>query len=116
MKRSECNGNQRLMWDVVCREANTYIGGLENTLQDYGTETEEYKKAKAELQNFEEVRKYVAGMVYGSPEWKRLQNTHFITRDWLDTRIFNLTRVILKETSEYLSLDTKDLPAKIEDK
>jgi hypothetical protein len=104
-----------MMWNVVCREANLYIGGLENTLNDFGTATKEYKEAKADLMDFEGTRKYVAEQVYTSPEWKSLQNTHFITKAWLDTRIFNLTRKILKETREFIGMTIADIPARIED-
>ena len=104
-----------MMWNVVCREANLYIGGLENTLNDFGIATKEYKEAKADLLDFEGTRKYVAAQVYTSPEWKSLQNTHFITKAWLDTRIFNLTRKILKETREFLGMTIADIPARIED-
>lgn len=89
MKRSECNYNQRIMWSVVVREANLYIGGLENTLMDYDHRAKEYREAKAELMNFEEVRKFVEGQVYCSLEWKSLQSTHFVTRQFVDARIHN---------------------------
>ena len=115
MKRIECNMNQRRMWDAICREANTYIGGLENTLMDYERNTKEYKEAKAELLSFEDVRAYVASEVYNSPEWKYSENTHFITKKWLDARIHNLTRKALKDTLEYLGLSTEGIPARIED-
>ena len=115
MKRNDCNANQRLMWNVVCREANNYIGGLENTLMDYEPETEEYKQAKAELEDFDSVKEFVASEVLHSIEWEKMQNTHFITREWLDTRIFNLTRKILRGAREDLGMDTTNLPAKIED-
>ena len=110
MKLIECNRNQRTMWNVVCREANLYIGGLENTMQDYEENEKEYKDAKAELLDFESVRSYVASEVYHSPEWRKMDNTHFITKEWLDRRIHNLTRKILKETLELLGMSTEGLP------
>jgi hypothetical protein len=115
MKRIECNANQRLMWDVVCREANYFIGGLENTLYDYSEKDKEYKAAKAILLNFEDVRVYVSSEVYMSPEWKNMEHTHFITKKWLDTRIFNLTRKALKDTLENLCMSTNGLPERIKD-
>lgn len=115
MKRIECNMNQRRMWDVICREADTYIGGLENTLNDFTPRTKEYKKAKSELMDFEGIKTYVASEVYHSPEWKYLNNMHFVTKEWLDKRIHNLTRKILKETREFLGMSIDNLPSRMED-
>ncbi len=51
MKYNEMNERQKKVFRNVLGAANDYIGGLENTLEDYGKDTEEYKDAKATLEN-----------------------------------------------------------------
>lgn len=49
MKRSEMNAHERLAFDYVCSVMSELIGGLENALQDYDEDSEEYKNAYHDL-------------------------------------------------------------------
>lgn len=109
MKFAECNENQKRVWRMVQEETNNYIGGLENTMMDYEEGDEEYQKAKAELQNFEGIKKYIRSMVFGSREWRKIDNLHFVTTEWVEERIDRRVRKSLRETREYLGMDTTDL-------
>lgn len=45
--------HERVAYKLMKREYNDYIGGLENTLLDYGPDEEEYIAAKSDLANAE---------------------------------------------------------------
>lgn len=50
MKLSEMNKHQKSMYDLMNEATSEFIGGNENTLQDYEDDTEEYKMAKQFLE------------------------------------------------------------------
>ena len=109
MKYSDCNENQKRIWRMVVDETNAYIGGLENTLMDYEKEDDEYQKAEAELKDYNGILEYIRSMVFGSREWKHEENLHFVTKAWVEERIERRVKKSLRETREYLGMDTTDL-------
>jgi hypothetical protein len=109
MKRSECNYIQKRVWDLVVEEMNCYVGGLENTCMDYEKQEKEYKEAIKDIMDYEGCVAYVRSQVFGSWLWREVSETHFVTREWTETRIRNFVRKGLRSKREYLGLDTSDL-------
>lgn len=109
MKYANCNENQKRIWRAVVEETNTYIGGLENTMMDFGEDEPEYQEAEAELKNYQAILNYVRGEVFGSTEWRKQENLHFVTKAWVEERIERRVKKSLRETREYLGMDTADL-------
>lgn len=105
MTFAECNDNQKAMWRVVCREANMYIGGLENTTLDYPEDSDDYKNAINELKDTDGCIEYVMYEVFHSLEWERLSHLHFVTKEWVEERCRRLTKKILRESREELGIN-----------
>lgn len=55
MKLSECNTKQKKAFVNIKHAANDLLGGFENTLLDYSPEEDEYKRAKAILENHDKL-------------------------------------------------------------
>lgn len=53
MKLSECNARERKAFLNIKYASYDLIGGLENTMLDYSEDSEQYKRAKALLDNHE---------------------------------------------------------------
>lgn len=98
MKLSECNARQRKAWINIKNAANWELGGLENTLCDYAEDEQEYKEAKALLDNHEELVNYLyecaTTNIYteGSccfnktATQKELRDINFCGKEWLMAR------------------------------
>lgn len=62
MKVSEMNAREKKAFYNIKHAANDLLGGLENTLLDYSEDEEEYKSAKATLENHDLLVKELYGM------------------------------------------------------
>ena len=98
MKPSEMNQRERKAFYNIKHAANDLLGGLENTLLDYGKEEDEYKRAKALLANHEALVKELYEMattaIYGdgyccfnpATVKKELRDINFCGTEWLMER------------------------------
>lgn len=98
MKLSECNGRQRKVYLNVYHAANWIIGGLENTLEDFDKESEEYKNAEAQLNDHDELVKYIYSeaitniygdgvMCWGENIRSYLKDVRFCGKEWIMERV-----------------------------
>lgn len=98
MKLSECNARQRKAYINVYHACNWIVGGLENTMEDNGKDTEEYKDAEAQLKNrdalaeriYEEVITTVFNdgvMSCGANDERYLKDIRFCGKAWIMERI-----------------------------
>ena len=98
MKLSECNARQRKVYLNVYHAANWIIGGLENTLEDFEKESEEYKSAEAQLNDhqglvdniYNEAISNIYGdgyMQFGGDIKKYLKDVRFCGKAWIMERV-----------------------------
>lgn len=98
MKLSECNARERKAFINIKNAANWELGGLENTLYDYAEDEQEYKEAKALLDDHDALVNYLykcaTTTIYteGSccfnkaATQKELRDINFCGKDWLMAR------------------------------
>lgn len=97
MKLSECNAKQKKAYLNIYHAANWLIGGLENTMLDNLPDSEEYKNAKAALEDHEGLvnelyetaisEVYTDGAMYfGANARSFLKDVRFCGKDWLMAR------------------------------
>lgn len=98
MKLSEMNARQRKAFINIAHAANWILGGLENNLEDYSPEDEEYKEAKALLNDHnklvELLYKSATTQIYGEGSVcfnkatveKELRDINFCGKEWLMER------------------------------
>lgn len=98
MKVSEMNQRERKAFYNIKHAANALLGGLENTLLDYGKDEPEYKSAKAQLADHEglviELYRMATTGIYDEgyccfdPETikKELRDINFCGKRWLMER------------------------------
>lgn len=97
MKYADCNERQKKAFRNIAHAASWIIGGLENTLLDYGEETAEYKSAKAKLANHSGLVNeiYAAattdiytgdGVFFGAAAESCLKDIRFCGKEWLMER------------------------------
>lgn len=98
MKYSEMNVREKKAYRNIVNASNWLLGGLENTLQDYDENSEEYKRAKATLADHDELVNEVYQMattaIYGvgmvcfnkAAAQKELRDINFCGKEWLMER------------------------------
>jgi len=98
MKVSEMNQREKKAFYNIKHAANDLLGGLENTLLDYGQDDPEYKSAKAQLSDHEGLVTELYGMattaIYGegyccfnpATVEKELRDINFCGKAWLMER------------------------------
>ena len=98
MKVSEMNARQKKAFYNIKHAANDLLGGLENTMLDYAPDEEEYKSAKALLDDHEQLVKdlynaattaiYGEGFCCFNPATvqKELRDINFCGNEWLMER------------------------------
>lgn len=88
MKVSEMNINQRRVYTLCVEACNEYIGGWENARDDAEPDSEEWKQANYMLtQDHDTLVEWILSDVRSTPEWKKLENLHFVTIEWTKERI-----------------------------
>lgn len=89
VKFNELNDNQKKVYTLIQEETDNYIGGYENQLDDTEEGTEEYNEAYNVLHNTsrEEKIDYIMGEVRCSSFWRKNENLHFVTLEWVKERI-----------------------------
>lgn len=98
MKTSEMNTRQKRAFFNIKYAAYWHIGGLENTLQDYAEDSDEYKAAKAELADHDGLVAtiyqmattdiYAEGACYfGNAPASYLRDIRFCGKEWLMERV-----------------------------
>lgn len=98
MKYSECNERQKKAFRNIKFAADWIIGGLENTLLDEPEDSEEYKSAKAQLDDHEALVDeiynaaitdiYEEGSVaFGGNAERTLRDIRFCGKEWLMERV-----------------------------
>ena len=94
MKLSECNARQKNAYLNIYHAANWLLGGLENVLQDYTPDSEEYKSAKATLEDHEGLVNQLydmaitdiydeGSMAFGAGVKSYLRDVRFCGKEWL---------------------------------
>ena len=97
MKYSEMNYRQKKAYANIYHALNWLLGGLENTLQDYDEESEEYREAKAQLDDHAGLVETVYDMAstdiygpgscyFGAGARSFLRDIRFCGREWLMER------------------------------
>ena len=98
MKVSEMNQREKKAFYNIKHAANDLLGGLENTLLDYGQDEDEYKRAKALLGDHEalvkELYEIATTAIYGNgyccfnpaTVQKELRDINFCGKAWLMER------------------------------
>ena len=105
MKYIEINYRQKKAFLNIYHAANWLIGGLENTLQDYDEDSEEYREAKAKLDDHKSLVETIYDMAttdiygpgscyFGTGATSYLRDIRFCGREWLMERC---ERRVLKE-------------------
>lgn len=98
MKLSECNARQRKAYINVYHACNWIIGGWENAMEDNPEDSEEYKGAKAWLDDREALMDYIysevistvyheGAMFWGAGEERYLKDIRFCGKAWIMERI-----------------------------
>ena len=98
MKLSECNARQRKAYINVYHACQWIVGGLENTMEDNGKDTEEYKDAERQLNNHDELAERIyeevittvfedGCMSWGANEERYLKDIRFCGKAWIMERI-----------------------------
>ena len=95
---SEMNQRQRKAFYNIKWAANDLLGGLENTLMDYPEESEDYKRADAELHNHQALVEQLYSMattaIYGEgfccfderAVQHEIRDINFCGKEWLMER------------------------------
>ena len=97
MKVADMNKRQKKAFYNIKHAANDLLGGLENTLLDYSKDSEEYREAKALLDNHNELVKelyncattavYSDGAVwFGKSAEMYIRDINFCGKEWLMER------------------------------
>lgn len=89
MKLREMDAHQKAMYKLMDSWTCDMIGGYENTLCDYATDTEEYKKAESFLkQPHEDMAKYFYDMVMSDcRQGSNAEHARFAGSQFLKDRI-----------------------------
>lgn len=98
MKLSECNARQRKVYLNVYYAAGQIIGGLENTMEDNGKDSEEYKSAEAQLKDHAGLVDYIyneaISTIYGDGfcQWggnakQYMRDVRFCGKAWIMERV-----------------------------
>ena len=98
MKVAEMNATQRKAFYNIKHAANDLLGGLENTMEDYSEDSEEYQNAKAMLADHDglvkELYRMATTAIYGEGYCcfdsktceKELRDINFCGKAWLMER------------------------------
>ncbi len=82
------NSNQKRVYQMVVDACNEFIGGWENTMDDYPEGTEEYAEAQRMLgTDHETMVNWMLNDIRNSREWQRLEHLHFVSLEWTKERI-----------------------------
>ena len=98
MKYVEMNTRQKKAFRNVYHATNWHLGGLENVLQDYPEDSEEYKNAKAQLEDHEGLVNAIYDMatteiydegccIFNDAAKSYLKDIRFCGKEWLLERI-----------------------------
>lgn len=98
MKLSECNARQRKAFLNVYHACNWIVGGLENTMEDFGKDSEEYKDAEARLNDREGLMENIydavitdvytdGAMMWGANMERYMRDIRFCGKAWIMERI-----------------------------
>ena len=98
MKFNEMNAREKKAFLNIKHAANDLLGGLENTLQDYAEDEDEYKNAKAQLEDHkglvEQLYHMATTAIYDdgyccfnpATVKKELRDINFCGKEWLMER------------------------------
>ena len=97
MKYADCNARQKKAFRNILHASNWLLGGLENTLSDYPEDSEEYKNAKASLEDHDGLVKELYAMAttevydegscaFGASAKSYIRDIRFCGKEWLMAR------------------------------
>lgn len=98
MKISEMNAQQKKAFYNIRNAANYLIGGLENTLEDYPEDSEEYQEAQATLDDHDFLVNQIYDLalteifleganIFGKAAEAYLKDIRFCGKEWLMERV-----------------------------
>ena len=98
MKISEMNAQQKKAFYNIRNAANYLIGGLENTMEDYPEDSEEYLEAKATLEDHDFLVSQIYDLalteifaeganIFGRAAEAYLKDIRFCGKEWLMERV-----------------------------
>ncbi len=98
MKISEMNAQQKKAFYNIRNAADYLIGGLENTMMDYPEDSEEYREAKATLEDHAFLVNQIYDLalteifteganIFGGAAEAYLKDIRFCGKDWLMERV-----------------------------
>lgn len=88
MKISEMNAHQKEAYRWISESMSEYIGGYENTLQDYEEEDEEYKEAEEFLNlPHDELVEIIYNDVMAGADKGTAKHLRFAGAEWIKERI-----------------------------
>ena len=98
MKISEMNAQQKKAFYNIRNAANYLIGGLENTMEDYPEDSEEYQEAQATLEDHACLVSQIYDLalteifleganIFGKAAEAYLKDIRFCGKEWLRERV-----------------------------
>ncbi len=98
MKISEMNAQQKKAYCNIRNAANYLIGGLENTMEDYPEDSEEYQEAQATLEDHSSLVNQIYDLalteifteganIFGKAAEAYLKDIRFCGKEWLMERV-----------------------------
>lgn len=92
MKYSEMNSRQKLVTRITLERCGWVVGGLENVLQDFLPEDEEYKLAREQLADHDGLVDEIYWEVIGCSDRGYMKHIRFVGKAFIIERIENRLR------------------------
>ena len=92
MKYADMNERQKRVFRAVLGAANWFVGGLEIEIENYDTESEEYKDAEKALADHDGLAEQIYDMVINGDagtEAVAIADVRFCGKAWIKERIEN---------------------------